>query len=149
MDAPEATEPEAEPEPQLTPVEWKAKGNEHYKIKEYIKAIECYTKAVDGAPDEPMFLNNRASARVMMLDYKGALEDSTKAMTLLPNTVKYMEKVNIIDLSSLKSVLKCTELRMLRPSSRSTARHAADTLVPTLQSDDGVLTCTLLMPTLL
>lgn len=94
MDAPEATEPEADPGPQLTPVEWKTKGNEHYKIKEYIKAIECYTKAVDNAPDEPMFLNNRASARVMMLDYKGALEDSTKAMTLLPNTVKYMEKVN-------------------------------------------------------
>jgi len=85
-------EPEPEPEPELAPAEWKAKGNEHYKIKEYIKAIECYTKAIDGAPEDPMFLNNRASARVMLLDFKGALEDSTKAMGLLPNTVKYMEK---------------------------------------------------------
>ena len=87
-------EPEPEPEPELAPAEWKAKGNEHYKIKEYIKAIECYTKAIDGAPEDPMFLNNRASARVMLLDFKGALEDSTKAMGLLPNTVKYMEKVS-------------------------------------------------------
>jgi len=85
-------EPAPEPEPEMSPVEWKTKGNEHYKSKEYIKAIECYTKAVDGAPEDPMFLNNRASALIMMLDFKGALADSVKAMGLLPNTVKYMEK---------------------------------------------------------
>jgi DnaJ family protein C protein 7 len=87
-----AEDPEPEPEDTKTPLEWKEQGNVHYKAKEYIASIECYSKAIRGAPEEPMFLNNRASARVMLLEFKGALEDTTAALKLAPNTVKYMEK---------------------------------------------------------
>lgn len=39
-----------EVEEQLTPLEWKERGNAHYKAKEYIKSIAMYTKAIGEWP---------------------------------------------------------------------------------------------------
>jgi len=90
--APAPAEP-AEVEEQRSPLEWKQRGNEHYKAKEYIKSIAMYTKAIAGDPSEPAFLNNRAAAYIMLLDYKASLADAHAAHLLKPDVVKYLERM--------------------------------------------------------
>merc|ERR1711871_25451 len=89
-DEPESEE-EADPR---TPDELKAEGNAHYKKGEYRAAIELYTMAIhaDGGKN-PAFLNNRAAALMMLLDYPAALADATKAAKLEPTAVKYKERM--------------------------------------------------------
>lgn len=88
-----APEPEPEPEPVIPPLEWKNQGNAHFKAKRYREAIACYTNAVDGEPENPIFLSNRASAHMMVEDFKAGVSDAQQAVLLAPGTVKYMEKM--------------------------------------------------------
>ena len=39
----------------------KAKGNDHYKNKNFDEALKLYQEAIDTNPDEPMFFSNMAA----------------------------------------------------------------------------------------
>ncbi|CZT52538.1 related to tetratricopeptide repeat protein 2 [Rhynchosporium secalis] len=69
---------------------FKAAGNKFYKAKEYKKAIEEYTKAVEAQPSSATYLSNRAAAYISNGQYVNALEDCTRADELDPNNPKIL-----------------------------------------------------------
>ncbi|KAI6246148.1 DnaJ subfamily C member 7 [Erysiphe necator] len=69
---------------------YKCAGNKHYKAKDYKKAIEEYTKAVQRQPSSATYLNNRAAAYISNGQYSLALDDSIKACLLEPQDPKIL-----------------------------------------------------------
>lgn len=69
---------------------FKAAGNKFYKAKEYQKAIEEYTKAVEAQPTSATLLNNRAAAYISNGQYLNALEDCVRADALDPQNPKIL-----------------------------------------------------------
>ncbi|KND87956.1 DnaJ subfamily C member 7 [Tolypocladium ophioglossoides CBS 100239] len=78
------------PTPQDDADAYKAAGNRLFKDKNYAKAIEQYSKAVDLFPDSPTFLSNRAAAYMSNGQYDGALEDCSRAADLDPQNAKVL-----------------------------------------------------------
>ena len=58
------------------------------KAKRFQEAVQCYTKAVDGEPENPVFYSNRASAFMMQEEFSSGLKDAQQATLLAPQTVK-------------------------------------------------------------
>lgn len=67
---------------------YKLAGNKFFKQKDYNKAIEQYTKAIECDPRNPTFLSNRAAAYMSANKYSLALEDCVEADRYLPNQAK-------------------------------------------------------------
>jgi DnaJ family protein C protein 7 len=83
------------PVPVATPISedaeaFKTAGNKFYKAREYKKAIEEYTKAVEAQPTSATYLNNRAAAYISAGQYASALEDCTRADELDPENSKIL-----------------------------------------------------------
>lgn len=62
--------------------EKKAEGNAYYKLKDYRKALACYTRAIELCPDSVAYYGNRAACRMMMGSYQDALEDARESTRL-------------------------------------------------------------------
>lgn len=75
---------------------FKAAGNRYYKAKDYRKAIEEYTKAVEAEPTSATYLSNRAAAYISNLQYANALEDCTQANELDPGNAKILLRLSRI-----------------------------------------------------
>ncbi|KAH8658675.1 hypothetical protein BGZ60DRAFT_531360 [Tricladium varicosporioides] len=69
---------------------YKNAGNKFYKAKEYKKAIEEYTKAVEASPSSATYLSNRAAAYMANGQYIAALDDCTRADELDPQNPKIL-----------------------------------------------------------
>ncbi|KAI9050166.1 hypothetical protein LZ554_006307 [Drepanopeziza brunnea f. sp. 'monogermtubi'] len=69
---------------------FKAAGNKFYKAKQYRKAIEQYTKAVEAQPSSATYLSNRAAAYISNGEYVSALDDCTRADELDPDNAKIL-----------------------------------------------------------
>ena len=65
--------------------EFKNKGNNAYKNKDYDKAIQYYTKAIELNSAEPTYYTNRASVYISKEEYKNALRDCLAALEINPN----------------------------------------------------------------
>ncbi|KAI9166640.1 DnaJ subfamily C member [Paramyrothecium foliicola] len=80
--------------PILTPQDdaesYKAAGNRFFKEKNYAKAIEQYSKAVDLFPDSATYLSNRAAAYMSNGQYEAALEDCSRAADLDQQNAKVL-----------------------------------------------------------
>ena len=75
---------------------YKQAGNKFFKQREYTKAIEQYTKAIECEPRNPTFLSNRAAAYMSANKYLQALEDCTEADRFLPNQAKTLLRMGRI-----------------------------------------------------
>ncbi|KAF7879542.1 hypothetical protein EAF04_000737 [Stromatinia cepivora] len=94
------TSPQAVAPPTLEDAEtFKDAGNRYYKAKQYKKAIEEYTKAVDAMPSSSTYINNRAAAYMAAGQYYQALEDSKRADQLDPNNHKVLLRLARIYIS--------------------------------------------------
>jgi tetratricopeptide (TPR) repeat protein len=62
--------------------EKKAEGNAYYKVKDYRKALACYTRAIELCPEIVAYYGNRAACRMMMGSYQDALEDARESTRL-------------------------------------------------------------------
>ncbi|KAK0763049.1 hypothetical protein N5P37_004032 [Trichoderma harzianum] len=80
--------------PVPTPLEdaetYKTNGNRFFKEKNYPKAIEQYSKAVDLFPNSATYLGNRAAAYMSNGQYEAALDDCSRATDLDPNNAKVL-----------------------------------------------------------
>ncbi|KLP14335.1 tetratricopeptide repeat protein 2 [Fusarium fujikuroi] len=80
--------------PTITPEEdaeaYKAAGNRFFKEKNYYKAIEQYSKAVDLFPFSATYLGNRAAAYMSNGQYEHALEDCSRAADYDPQNAKIL-----------------------------------------------------------
>ena len=71
----------------------KARGNTHFQAREYDAAIECYTMAIDMAPDDAheeraVFFCNRAACFAKLGEHEGVLDDCSSALDLSPEYTK-------------------------------------------------------------
>ena len=62
--------------------EKKTEGNAYYKVKDYRKALACYTRAIELCPESVAYYGNRAACRMMMGLYQDALEDARESTRL-------------------------------------------------------------------
>jgi len=69
---------------------FKANGNKFYKAKEYKRAIEEYTKAVEAQPSSATYLSNRAAGYIGAGLYVNALDDCLRADELDPQNPKIL-----------------------------------------------------------
>ena len=69
----------------------KAAGNKSYGSKEYNKAIDLYTKAIQLRQD-PIFYSNRAACYQAMGEWDKVIEDTTLALKMNPTYVKVRMK---------------------------------------------------------
>eukprot|EP00559_Dactyliosolen_fragilissimus_P001747 CAMPEP_0184861760 /NCGR_PEP_ID=MMETSP0580-20130426/6364_1 /TAXON_ID=1118495 /ORGANISM="Dactyliosolen fragilissimus" /LENGTH=1036 /DNA_ID=CAMNT_0027359359 /DNA_START=55 /DNA_END=3165 /DNA_ORIENTATION=- len=65
----------------------KARGNAEMQAKNYVRATEEYTMALNLVPNGPtshVYYSNRAAALISMKDYNKAIRDSEKSLSLKP-----------------------------------------------------------------
>ncbi|EXJ89405.1 hypothetical protein A1O3_02472 [Capronia epimyces CBS 606.96] len=79
--------------PKVDPEACKAAGNKFFKAKDYDKAIEEYTKAVEADPANPTYLSNRAAAYISANRYSQALGDALQASRLDPQNDKILHRL--------------------------------------------------------
>jgi len=71
--------------------EFKAKGNEFFKARQFAQAIEWYTKAIDVDPrivEAAALYSNRAASYVGLKEIEKALRDADAVIALKPDWVK-------------------------------------------------------------
>ena len=73
--------------------DWKNKGNELVKEKKYKYALDCYTKAIDIDPNDPILYSNRSAMYYNLNQFEDAILDAEKAISLKHDYVKaYLRK---------------------------------------------------------
>ena len=68
-------------------LKFKKLGNEQYKNRNYRQAINYYTKAI-ACQEDHVFYSNRSSCYLALHEYKKAIQDGLKAISLKPDFVK-------------------------------------------------------------
>uniref|UniRef100_A0A7S3XT11 Hsp70-Hsp90 organising protein n=1 Tax=Heterosigma akashiwo TaxID=2829 RepID=A0A7S3XT11_HETAK len=68
--------------------EWKSKGNDALKAKNYDEAIECYTKAIELDGSNHVYYSNRSAAYLSKGDKEAALADGRKCVEVSPGWPK-------------------------------------------------------------
>ncbi|EOD51666.1 Tetratricopeptide TPR-1 [Neofusicoccum parvum] len=84
------------PPPSSEPVDaeaCKAAGNKFFKAKDYTKAIQEYTKAIEADPKSATYRSNRAAALISANRFPEALEDCKTADDLEPNNPKILHRL--------------------------------------------------------
>ena len=74
---------------QITSKELKDKAINYSYLKNYKKAIECYSEIVKINPKDSTAYIERALLKQLTLDYKGAISDFTEGGKINPNEVDY------------------------------------------------------------
>lgn len=60
----------------------KDEGNKAFQAKDYDKAIELFSKAIDIEPENFVLWSNRSAAKAAKKRYDAALEDAEKVFSL-------------------------------------------------------------------
>ena len=76
-----------------TAKEWKDKGNALVKEKKYKEALDCYSKAIEIDPNDPILYSNRSLMHINLSEFDQALVDADKAISIKPDYAKaYLRK---------------------------------------------------------
>ena len=67
-----------------TAEDWKLKGNALVKEKKYKEALDCYSKAIELDPNNPILYSNRSAMYLNLTEYDQAIADADKAISLKP-----------------------------------------------------------------
>ena len=67
---------------------FKEQGTEAFKVKDYDKAVELYSKATEETPTDHTIYGNRAAAYHQMGKYDEAMTDAEKCIELKPDWSK-------------------------------------------------------------
>ena len=73
--------------------EFKEKGNKYVKEKKYKEALDCYSEAIKLEPNDPILYSNRSAMHSNLSEFKEALEDAEKAISIKSDYAKaYLRK---------------------------------------------------------
>lgn len=61
---------------------FKAKGNDYYTSKDYVTAIDWYSKAIAAAPEVAAYYGNRSAAFIALSKWQNGLDDSLESVRL-------------------------------------------------------------------
>lgn len=79
----------------MNATEWKEKGNNYLKNKDYNEALQCYNEAASLEPTNHIHFSNRSACYFNMSNYLKALEDAEKAIKIKPDYIKgYQRKAS-------------------------------------------------------
>ncbi|KAI5737156.1 dnaJ homolog subfamily C member 7 isoform X1 [Diaphorina citri] len=73
---------------ELSAEKHKEDGNTQYKLKQYSKALKCYSEAISVCPNVAAYYGNRAACYMMLGMYTYALDDAKLAVSLDPRFSK-------------------------------------------------------------
>lgn len=77
---------------ELTPQEWKERGNEEFKNGFYDKALSCYTQALNLTKednfDKAVYYKNRAAVYLKEKKYDKVIKDCDEALKISPHDPK-------------------------------------------------------------
>ena len=77
---------------------WKDKGNLLVQERKYAEALECYSKAIELDPKDPILYSNRSAMYFNCGDYDNAIYDAEEAIILKPDYAKaYLRKGNALE----------------------------------------------------
>jgi len=94
--------------PELS-VKAKEEGNELFKQKRYVEAVERYTEAIKRDPSNHVLYTNRATAYTKLQAYSEALKDCDKCIEMNPKFIKaYLRKGAVY--AATKQFQKCFEV---------------------------------------
>lgn len=97
MSSERSTTPTEEPEKELTPEDFKEKGNASVKEKNYKEAIVHYSNGLRKNPADFFLYSNRSFAYLKLKHYFYALADAEKVIELRPDFVKgYFRKAEVM-----------------------------------------------------
>ena len=81
-----------------TAVSWKEKGNKFVQEKQYLEALNCYTKAIELDANDPILYSNRSAMYFNLKYFDNAILDAEMAITLRPTYGKaYLRKGNALE----------------------------------------------------
>jgi stress-induced-phosphoprotein 1 len=72
--------------------QFKDEGNEFFKQKQFDKAVESYSKAIEADPNSHVLYSNRSFAHNKLKQWKESLADAKKSIELQPGWVKVQEQ---------------------------------------------------------
>lgn len=82
----------------MNATEWKEKGNNHLKNKEYSEALNCYNEAANLEPSNHIHFSNRSACYFNMSNYLKALEDAETSIKIKPDYIKgYQRKASALE----------------------------------------------------
>ena len=77
--------------------ELKAQGNDAFSKKDFDRAIDCYSKAIEMDKDNHILYSNRSAAYIGKESFSLAVDDANIAIQLLPTFTKaYFRKANAL-----------------------------------------------------
>jgi len=74
---------------------FKGQGNVAMQQKDYQKAVDCYSKAIDLTPTNPIYLSNRAAAYSAMKQHDLAKQDAEMAVAADPKYTKAWSRLGL------------------------------------------------------
>ena len=110
--------------------EWKEKGNSLVKEKKYKEALDCYSKAIEYNPKEPILYSNRSAMHSNLSEFELALKDAEKAMELKPDYIKsYLRKGKALEgLNRKNEALTVYELGLQKNQNDAQLKQAINDL---------------------
>jgi len=110
--------------------EWKEKGNSLVKEKKYKEALDCYSKAIEYNPKEPILYSNRSAMHSNLSEFELALKDAEKAMELKPDYIKsYLRKGKALEgLNRKNEALAVYELGLQKNQNDAQLKQAINDL---------------------
>eukprot|EP00996_Jenningsia_fusiforme_P006873 NODE_871_length_1852_cov_34.554631_g777_i0.p1 GENE.NODE_871_length_1852_cov_34.554631_g777_i0~~NODE_871_length_1852_cov_34.554631_g777_i0.p1 ORF type:complete len:498 (-),score=100.23 NODE_871_length_1852_cov_34.554631_g777_i0:223-1716(-) len=89
-------------------VEWRRQGNAKYAEGLFEEAIECYSRALQSAPDDKFLFGNRAQANSQLKRYSETIADSMRSTEIDPTFAKgYLRTGNaMLRLGQLENALE-------------------------------------------
>ena len=109
---------------------WKYKGNDLVKEKKYKEALDCYSKAIEIDPNNPIFYSNRSAMHSKLNEFDQAIADAEIAISLKPDYAKaYLKKGKVLELQQrLEEALDCYELGLKKDRENSELLQASEKL---------------------
>lgn len=109
-------------------IEFKDKGNQYVKGKDYESAIKMYSRAIELCNDDHVFYSNRAQCYLSLEKYKECIDDASKAIALDSKSSKsfYRRMLAYEKLGEdIKALQSCSQLMKLTPEDQA-SKNAYD-----------------------
>ena len=119
-----------------TAKDWKDKGNGLVKEKKYKEALDCYTKAIEIDPKDPILYSNRSAMHLNLSEFDQALADAEKAISIKSDYAKaYLRKGKALEgLNKVEEALNAYKLGLEKDQSNAQLLEASKQLEETLNN---------------
>ena len=114
--------------------DWKDKGNALVKEKKYKEALDCYSKAIEIDPNDPILYSNRSAMHLNLSEFDQSLADAEKAISLKSDYAKaYLRKGKALEgLNKIEEALNTYKLGLEKDKTNAQLLQASKELEASL-----------------